>query len=97
MTIHVDPDRLREDFDALAAIGATADDGLLGLSTQELPSGAGHDAQALAQVTRAAMIFVPSVGGVAQQPGELTPWQDCVNGADVLLHSALRLALGAPT
>ena len=69
----------------------------LGLSTQELASGAGHDAQALAQVTRAGMIFVPSVGGVSHQPGELTPWQDCVNGADVLLQSALGLALGAPT
>jgi N-carbamoyl-L-amino-acid hydrolase len=64
----------------------------LGLSTLHLASGAGHDAQALAGVTRAGMIFVPSVGGVSHQPGELTEWQDCVNGANVLLHAVLRLA-----
>jgi len=67
--------------------------GRLGLSTLELPSGAGHDAQALAQVTPSGMIFVPSTGGLSHQPGEHTPWDDCVNGANVLLHAALELAL----
>jgi N-carbamoyl-L-amino-acid hydrolase len=64
----------------------------LGLRACELPSGAGHDAQALAAVTRSGMIFVPSANGVSHDPGEHTPWQDCVNGANVLLHAALRLA-----
>jgi beta-ureidopropionase / N-carbamoyl-L-amino-acid hydrolase len=64
----------------------------LGLTSIRLPSGAGHDAQALATVTRAGMIFVSSVGGVSHDPRELTAWEDCVNGADVLLATALGLA-----
>ncbi len=84
-------------LDASARAAITAAAASLGLSSIELPSGAGHDAQALAQVTRAGMVFVPSVGGVSHQPGELTHWQDCVNGANALLHSTVRLALEAPT
>jgi N-carbamoyl-L-amino-acid hydrolase len=36
--------------------------------------------------------FVPSVDGVSHSAREFTEWQDCVNGANVLLHAALRLA-----
>jgi N-carbamoyl-L-amino-acid hydrolase len=68
----------------------TAAEGL-GLSALELPSGAGHDAQALAGITPSGMIFVPSVGGVSHNPREHTEWQDCVNGANTLLHTALEL------
>jgi len=50
------------------------------------------DAQALASVTRSGMIFVPSAGGLSHDPGELTAWDDCVNGANVLLKAALALA-----
>jgi hydantoinase/carbamoylase family amidase len=63
----------------------------LGLTAIELPSGAGHDAQALAAVTPSGMIFVPSAGGVSHQPDEHTSWEDCVNGANTLLHAALEL------
>jgi hydantoinase/carbamoylase family amidase len=63
----------------------------LDLTAIELPSGAGHDAQALAGVTPAGMIFVPSAGGVSHQPGERTRWEDCVNGANTLLHATLGL------
>jgi N-carbamoyl-L-amino-acid hydrolase len=73
-----------------AAIDRAAEE--LGLSTLELASGAGHDAQVFAGVTRAGMIFVPSTGGVSHQPGEHTEWSDCVNGANVLLGTALELA-----
>ncbi|HXY81925.1 MAG TPA: Zn-dependent hydrolase [Gaiellaceae bacterium] len=66
----------------------------LGLSTLELVSGAGHDAQALAGVTRSGMIFVPSVAGISHDAGEHTRWEDCVHGADALLGAALALALG---
>jgi beta-ureidopropionase / N-carbamoyl-L-amino-acid hydrolase len=72
------------------AISGAAD--ALGLTTLELTSGAGHDAQALAAVTPSGMIFVPSVDGISHDPAEYTPWQDCVNGAGVLLAAALRLA-----
>jgi hydantoinase/carbamoylase family amidase len=64
----------------------------LSLTSMRLPSGAGHDAQALAGLTASGMIFVPSVGGVSHAPGEHTAWKDCVNGANVLLGAALRLS-----
>ena len=66
----------------------------LGLRAMRIASGAGHDAQALAGITPAGMVFVPSVGGVSHDPRELTPWVDCVNGAEVLLGAALELAAG---
>jgi N-carbamoyl-L-amino-acid hydrolase len=61
----------------------------LGLSTQTLTSGAGHDAQNLARLCPAGMTFVPSVEGVSHAPREFTAWEDCLNGANVLLGAAL--------
>ena len=66
----------------------------LDLTAVELPSGAGHDAQALAGITPSGMIFVPSVGGISHNPREHTEWADCVNGANALLHTALELCDG---
>ena len=63
----------------------------LDLTAIEFPSGAGHDAQALAAVTASGMIFVPSAGGVSHQPDERTSWEDCLNGANTLLHATLEL------
>ena len=63
----------------------------LGLSLSSLPSGAGHDAQSMAEITKAGMIFVPSVDGVSHSPREYTSPEDCVNGANVLLQSLLAL------
>lgn len=64
----------------------------LDLSTLRLASGAGHDAQALAAITPTGMIFVPSVAGISHDPSEATQWQDCVNGANVLLRTAVAIA-----
>ena len=61
----------------------------LGLSTRLLPSGAGHDAQAIAQLGPIAMIFVPSVGGISHSPREFTKPANIVNGANVLLRAVL--------
>jgi len=61
----------------------------LGLAAIPLTSGAGHDAQSLASLCPAGMIFVPSVGGASHSPREFTEWQDCVNGANVLLLTIL--------
>jgi N-carbamoyl-L-amino-acid hydrolase len=69
----------------------------LGLSHTFLASGAGHDAQCLAPICPTGMIFVPSVAGRSHSPREFTEWQDCVNGANVLLHAALTLAQSRPT
>jgi N-carbamoyl-L-amino-acid hydrolase len=63
----------------------------LRLETLRLPSGAGHDAQMMAQLGPMGMIFVPSVGGISHSPKELTTWQDCANGANVLLGTVLDL------
>jgi N-carbamoyl-L-amino-acid hydrolase len=62
-----------------------------GLQTSRLPSGAGHDAQMMALLGPMGMIFVPSVGGISHAPQELTRWDDCARGADVLLGTVLEM------
>jgi len=64
----------------------------LGLPTLRLPSGAGHDAQMMARLGPMGMIFVPSVRGISHSPRELSRWEDCARGADVLLLTVLELA-----
>jgi N-carbamoyl-L-amino-acid hydrolase len=64
----------------------------LGLTHTLLVSGAGHDGQSLAAICPVGMIFVPSVEGASHTPRELTRWEDCVNGANVLLDTTLQLA-----
>lgn len=64
----------------------------LGLSHRRLPSGAGHDAQMAAKLCPMGMIFVPSVGGISHSPRELTSWDDCARGVQVLLESVRRAA-----
>jgi N-carbamoyl-L-amino-acid hydrolase len=73
-----------------AAIEAAAEG--LGLPTRRMPSGAGHDAQVLAAVTDAGMLFVPSQGGRSHRPDEWTDWPALERGANVLLATLLRLA-----
>jgi N-carbamoyl-L-amino-acid hydrolase len=59
-----------------------------------MPSGAGHDAQMLARVCPAGMVFVPSVGGVSHNPAERTAPADLEAGANVLLDVLVDLAGG---
>ncbi len=61
----------------------------LKLESVRMPSGAGHDAQMMAQLMPMGMIFVPSVAGVSHSPKELTRWEDCTRGADTLLQTIL--------
>ena len=63
----------------------------LGLSTRQMPSGAGHDAQDMARLAPAGMIFIPSVGGISHSPKEFSRPQDITNGANVLLQALLKL------
>ena len=63
----------------------------LGLSTKSLPSGAGHDAQDMARLGPVGMIFVPSVAGISHSPREFSRPADIANGANVLLHTLLKL------
>ncbi len=64
----------------------------LGLSHRRMTSGAGHDAQMLARICPAAMIFVPSVKGISHNAAEHTAPADLEAGANVLLHTLLELA-----
>jgi N-carbamoyl-L-amino-acid hydrolase len=63
----------------------------LGLSTKQMPSGAGHDAQDMARLAPVGMIFIPSIGGISHSPKEFSRPQDIANGANVLLGAVLRV------
>lgn len=65
---------------------------LLNLSCRRMASGAGHDAQMIARLCPAAMIFVPSVDGISHNPAEHTHAEDLNAGANVLLQTLLELA-----
>jgi len=80
--VHADPG-------LMAAIADSATE--LGHPHRVMPSGAGHDAQIVAGLAPIGMIFVPSTGGVSHVPQEDTPAADLVAGAEVLLHTVLRL------
>jgi beta-ureidopropionase / N-carbamoyl-L-amino-acid hydrolase len=62
------------------------------LKVRRLPSGAGHDAQMLAAVCPACMIFVPSAGGISHNVEEYTAPEHCAAGADVMLRLVTELA-----
>ncbi len=72
-----------------ATISSAAAD--LKLTSQLMPSGAGHDAQDMARLAPVGMIFVPSVGGVSHSPKEFTRARDMANGANVLLQTVLKI------
>jgi N-carbamoyl-L-amino-acid hydrolase len=63
----------------------------LSLSTRRMPSGAGHDAQEIAQLAPMGMIFVPSRDGISHSAAEFTAPEQIISGANVLLHTLLAL------
>lgn len=73
--------------DAIEAAGATFADG----RSIRMPSGAGHDAQILATIMPAAMLFVPSIGGISHHWSENTEDADIVMGAQVFVETCRRL------
>ena len=56
-----------------------------------MPSGAGHDAQVLATIMPAGMLFVPSIGGISHHWSENTDDADIVTGAGVFVEACRRL------
>ena len=62
-----------------------------GASFRLMPSGAGHDAMVLAHHVPAAMLFVPSRGGISHSPDEYTPPEKCELGARVLARAVRAL------
>ncbi|MHA6259375.1 allantoate amidohydrolase [Sporosarcina sp. CAU 1771] len=63
----------------------------LGYSSNRMFSGAGHDAQYIASIIPSAMIFVPSINGKSHCEEEVTTFEDCTKGADVILETVLKL------
>lgn len=63
-----------------------------GLVSRRMTSGAGHDAQMIARIAPAAMIFVPSAGGISHSPLEYTEDAELVAGANILLDVITELA-----
>jgi len=57
-------------------------------SHQRMPSGAGHDAQTMAEVMPSGMLFVPSIGGVSHHYSEDTREEDIVLGCQVFADAA---------
>jgi N-carbamoyl-L-amino-acid hydrolase len=57
----------------------------LNIPHRRMTSGAGHDAQMIARIAPAAMIFVPSKDGISHNPKEFTETYDLIQGAKVLL------------
>jgi beta-ureidopropionase / N-carbamoyl-L-amino-acid hydrolase len=64
---------------------------IAGGKSLRMPSGAGHDAQVLATVMPAGMLFVPSIGGISHHWTENTDDADIVTGAQVFVDACRRL------
>jgi N-carbamoyl-L-amino-acid hydrolase len=64
----------------------------LGIPWLMMPSGAGHDAQILAEAADTGMIFIPSPDGISHSPKETVRWDDLEKGANLLLQALVRLA-----
>jgi N-carbamoyl-L-amino-acid hydrolase len=83
---------------APAPMHATAKEALtlaadsLALSYVPMFSGAGHDAMSLAHLVPCGMVFIPSRDGISHSPLEFSSWDDCVNGANVLLRAAILMS-----
>jgi N-carbamoyl-L-amino-acid hydrolase len=63
----------------------------MGARHRRMASGAGHDTAWMARVTRAAMIFIPCLGGRSHTPEEYAETADVALGAAVLLEAVKRL------
>ena len=64
---------------------------LAGGRSLRMPSGAGHDAQILATIMPAGMLFVPSIGGISHHWIENTDDADIVIGAEVFIETCRKL------
>lgn len=63
----------------------------LGYAYKRMDSGAGHDAQFLASYIPSVMVFARSINGKSHCEEELTTWDDCEKGVNVLLETVLSL------
>lgn len=56
----------------------------LGYTAERMASGAGHDTQSVAHLTRAGMLFVPSRDGISHNPAEYTAPEEIERGVRTL-------------
>jgi allantoate deiminase len=82
----MDPELVRILEDATVATG---------ISPLRLPSGAGHDAVAMADLCPSAMLFVRCLGGISHNPAESVTVEDVDVAARVLVAALKRLDRGA--
>ena len=64
-------------------------------SHRRMPSGAGHDAQIMAEIMPAGMLFVPSIGGISHHYSEDTNEEDIVRGCQVFADAAAQILAGS--
>ena len=79
-TARIPPTAMAESLGAAIAAAAAA----RGEKPVHLPSGAGHDAMVVARFMPAAMMFIPSIGGISHDVRENTSDADIVFGCEVL-------------
>jgi N-carbamoyl-L-amino-acid hydrolase len=76
--------------DAMQQALADAAESLAPSLWQRMPSGAGHDAQYMARVMPAAMLFTPSINGISHHWAEDTKEEDLALGVEILAEGARR-------
>ncbi|WP_305971268.1 MULTISPECIES: hydantoinase/carbamoylase family amidase [unclassified Mameliella] len=79
------------DADFRAALREAAEETVPG-RWREMPSGALHDASNMSLMMPAAMLFVPSIGGISHDFAEDTDEDDLVRGLQVLAGATARIA-----
>ncbi len=95
LTRHIDVPTCPMDEALQAAFARSV--GSLGLDVRLLPSGAGHDAMAMARSFPAAMLFVRSKDGISHNPKEWSSPEDIGLGVEALTRTILDLAKGRGT
>ena len=68
----------------------------MNLQARRMNSGAGHDAQNIAEKVKTGMIFVPSIRGISHSPLEWTNWEDIERGIGVLTRALKDLSKLVP-
>jgi N-carbamoyl-L-amino-acid hydrolase len=63
-----------------------------GVETMDMPSGAAHDTQNVADVTDASLLFAPSKDGISHNPREWTDWADCATATRVYAGAVASVA-----
>jgi N-carbamoyl-L-amino-acid hydrolase len=86
-TARIPPTAMAKNLGAAIAAAASA----RGAPPVHLPSGAGHDAMVVARFMPAAMMFIPSIGGISHDVRENTSDADIVFGCEVLADAVAQV------